>query len=194
MHGSLHSHVASPPAPRQDPLGAGALVEAGDHHTSPALALMGRWCSVLVSCVGAQTPSPRQGQHLAPSWRGESHWDGAAPEGVATEQTLTLCKLPVLHHRSFIHLALSEPGKNTDTATTPGLRDPRAAQTLGCSGHPSCNPAKQKLYNPPRSWGGTAMLWQTPCAAAWRGHKEAAIPGTSSAFWLRTHQGHTLNV
>lgn len=31
----------------------------------------------------------------------------------ATKQTLTLCKLPVLHHRGFVHLALSEPGRNT---------------------------------------------------------------------------------
>lgn len=33
----------------------------------------------------------------------------------APEQTLTLRKLPILYHRSFIHLALSETGRNTDT-------------------------------------------------------------------------------
>lgn len=138
-----------------------------------------------VSCVGVQTPSPS-------TWL---HRGGESPTGMEQHQRVLLQSKPspcasspyFITEASYIWRFRSLGGTQTLTATTPGLREHlRAPQPSGCSGHPSC---KHKLYRPsPRSWAGTATLRQTPCAAAWRGHKEAAVPGTSSAFCLR--KGH----
>lgn len=184
MHISLHSHVPSLPAPRQEPfLGPGSssgswgpphfpspgphlqvLLCAGAPHGSLDAFPQARSAPGSVTEERGSTTQGRAPLAADSEVRGETHGssgdgDGAASVRGATEQTLTLRKLPVLHHGGFVHLALSEPGRNTDAhshhpwaewapESVPGLTQPS-----GCSGHPSCssNPAKQKRYKTSRS-------------------------------------------
>lgn len=198
-------------------------MEAGDHQAPLALAPICGCCSVLVSQFRRLPPSKvstwlhRGGERdrcVGESPTGCKHTGevgrpmGAAETGTeqhpcrATEQTLTFCKLPILHHGGFVHLVLSEPGRNRDThshhpwaelapESIPGLPQPS-----GCSGHPSCSsdPAKQKLYKTSRSGAGTATPWVAPCATAWREPQGSRCAGHRLCLLAEKgpspHQGH----
>lgn len=95
---------------------------------------------------------------------------GASP--APTPQALTVCELPVLHHGGVVHLALSEPGGNTDTQSH-RLRPARTHSLPPASLSPAATADKTCLQQARES-----------STAASSGEK-ASAPGPGSAFWLK---------
>lgn len=96
---------------------------------------------------------------------------GASP--APTPQALTVRKLPVLHHGGVVHLALSEPGGNTDTQSH-CLRPARTDSLPPASLSPAATAARRT--RPQQARGSST--------AASSGEK-ASAPGPGSAFWLK---------